>query len=166
MDTAKVTLSQPSVLSASIDSISVTCYGTATGSANVVPSGGMAPYSYQWSTTPVQNSQTATGLKAGSYSVTVTDANGCSLVKTITITQPDSLDARISASTNILCFGNSTGSATVSVTGGNGGYSYAWTPSGGSSATATGLAAGNYQVTVTESKGCVDTAKEIGRAHV
>jgi len=66
-------------------------------------------------------------LTAGSYTCTITDANGCSTSANVTITQPAAtLSASISAQTNVLCFGNSTGSATVSVSGGTAPYSYSW----------------------------------------
>ncbi|WP_159800444.1 T9SS type A sorting domain-containing protein, partial [Flavobacterium sp. MK4S-17] len=82
------------------------------------------------------------------------DANGCEAAQSFTITQPTALTASASAQTNIACNGAATGSATVAVTGGTAPYTYAWSPSGGTAATATGLAAGTYTVTVTDANGC------------
>ncbi|WP_424108311.1 SprB repeat-containing protein, partial [Pseudomonas viridiflava] len=62
-----------------------------------------------------------------------------------------------SGQTNVACFGGTNGSATVSATGGTGPYTYSWSPSGGTAATATGLAAGTYTVTVTDANGCTAT---------
>jgi len=166
--TATVTITQPArALSASIlDYTNVLCFGNATGSATVSVSGGTDPYSYSWNTTPAQTGATATGLAAGTYTVTVTDANGCTTTASVTITQPDALTATIEGQTNVLCFGNATGSATVSVSGGTPGggvagptYSYSWnTTPVQTTATATGLVAGTYTVTVTDEHKCTATA--------
>uniref|UniRef100_UPI00404AA5E0 beta strand repeat-containing protein n=3 Tax=Flavobacterium sp. TaxID=239 RepID=UPI00404AA5E0 len=135
----------------------VSCFGASTGSATVQVSGGSAPYTYSWS--PSGGSQaTATGLSAGVYVVTVEDSNGCSDTQSFTITQPASgVNASPAMQTNIACFGGSNGSATVQVSGGSAPYTYSWSPSGGSQATATGLSAGVYVVTVEDATGCSDT---------
>ncbi|MEA1851454.1 SprB repeat-containing protein, partial [Chryseobacterium sp. MHB01] len=88
--------------------------------------------------------------------VTVTDANACTLTRTFTITQPTALSATTSQ-TNIACNGGSTGVATVNVSGGTAPYTYSWSPSGGTAATATGLSAGTYTVTVTDANACTLT---------
>ncbi|MEJ5995584.1 MBG domain-containing protein, partial [Pedobacter sp. Du54] len=90
--------------------------------------------------------------------VTVTDANGCQATKTFTITEPASaISLSAGSQTNISCFGGSNGTASVSPTGGTPGYTYSWAPSGGTAATATGLVAGSYTVTVTDANGCQAT---------
>src|SRR5690606_18715152 len=99
----------------------------------------------------------ATVLAAGTYIVSVTDENGCADTQSFTITEPDAIVASASAQTEVSCNGGSNGSATVAVTGGTGDYTYSWSPSGGTTATATGLAAGTYVVTVTDANGCADT---------
>ncbi|MCR9066842.1 MAG: hypothetical protein NXI00_22920, partial [Cytophagales bacterium] len=115
--------------------------------------GGTTNYSYSW--TPAGGSlATANNLAAGTYTVTVTDANGCNASATVNITQPNVLSASISSQTNVSCNGLSDGAATVSVTGGTTNYSYSWTPAGGSLATANNLAAGTYTVTVTDANSC------------
>ncbi len=160
--TRNVTITQPAaVLSTSISAqTNVLCFGNSTGSATVSASGGTAPYSYSWNTTPIQNTASATGLIAGGYVCTITDANGCGTTANVTITQPAAaLSASISAQTNVLCFGNNTGSATVSATGGTAPYSYAWnTTPAQNAATATGLVAGNYTCSITDANGCSTTA--------
>ncbi|WP_158537874.1 T9SS type B sorting domain-containing protein [Flavobacterium sp. AG291] len=137
----------------------ILCYGNATGSATVNVTGGTGAYSYSWNTTPVQTTATATGLTAGTYTVTVTDANGCTATQSYTIAQPAAaLVATAGVQTNVLCYGNATGSATVNVTGGTGGYTYSWnTTPVQTSAMATGLTAGTYTVTVTDVNGCTTT---------
>ncbi len=154
--TRNFTITQPAALTATTTQTNILCNGGATGSASVTVSGGTATYTYLWSPSGGTGA-TASGLTAGNYSVLITDANGCTLTQNFTLTQPSLLNATASAQTNIACNGGATGSATVAVTGGTGAYTYSWAPSGGTAATATGLAAGTYTVTVTDANGCTDT---------
>jgi len=135
----------------------VTCYSDDDGSATVGMIGGTAPYSYYWSNG--QTTSTASGLSGNVYFVTVTDINGCTATTNINISEPDLLEAEILAIdiVNILCYGNSTGSAEVSVTGGIQPYTYIWS-SGGTNALEENLHAGNYVVSVTDDNGCPATA--------
>ncbi|MEL1242833.1 T9SS type A sorting domain-containing protein, partial [Flavobacterium sp. DGU11] len=152
--TETITITQPNVLTATTTQTNVSCFNGTNGSATVTPTGGTGTYSYSWNTTPAQETSTATGLEAGSYTVVVTDDNGCSITETITITQPEVL-ATITAQTNVSCFNGTNGSATVTPTGGTGTYSYSWnTTPVQETATATGLAAGSYTVVVTDDNGC------------
>ncbi|GAA3739079.1 hypothetical protein GCM10022422_23210 [Flavobacterium ginsengisoli] len=134
------------------------CYGGGNGTATVIASGGTGSgtYSYSWNTTPVQNTATATGLSAGTYTVTVTDANACTATRNFTISQPSILSITPSQ-TDVSCNGGSNGTATASVTGGVGTYTYSWSPIGGTGATATGLTAGTYTITVTDANNCQAT---------
>jgi hypothetical protein len=93
---------------------------------------------------------------AGTYTVTVTDANMCITTQTVSITEPAALMATIT-STNVSCNGGTNGSATATVTGGTSVYTYSWAPSGGTAASATGLTAGTYTVTVTDANMCMTT---------
>ncbi|WP_254050291.1 MBG domain-containing protein [Myroides sp. N17-2] len=147
----KSTITEPTVLNTAIASTIVSCNGGANGSASAIVSGGTAPYAYFWSTGAT--TQTITGLTAGSYEVTVTDANSCTKSQRITITEPKALTATMSQ-TNVSCFGHTNGTATVSVSGGTPPYIYSWSPSGGTAATAVGLKAGNYTVTITDANKC------------
>jgi len=104
------------------------------------------------------NNAIASGLSAGTYTVTITDANGCTDTENVTITEPTVLNATITAQTDASCPGSSDGSATVTASGGTSPYNYSWAPSGGNNATATGLSAGTYTVTITDANGCMDTA--------
>ena len=144
-------------LAASTSRTNVSCFGGSNGTATATATGGVAPYTYSWNTSPVQTSATATGLAAGTYTVTVTDNASQTTTATATITAPPALASSVSSQTNVACFGGSTGSATVSVSGGTPGYTYSWAPSGGSAATATGLAAGTYTVTITDANSCTKT---------
>ncbi|RKR04851.1 putative secreted protein (Por secretion system target) [Flavobacterium sp. 90] len=154
--TQSFTLVQPSALAVTPSHVDILCNGAATGSASVAVSGGTPGYTYSWSPTG-GTADTATGLTAGTYTVTITDSKACSTTETITITEPAALTATPGTTVNINCYGDTTGSATVNVTGGTGSYSYSWAPSGGTGATASGLAAGTYIVTVTDDNICSTT---------
>ncbi|MDM1366749.1 T9SS type A sorting domain-containing protein, partial [Myroides marinus] len=123
--------------------------------ATVTPLGGTGTYTYSWYPSG-GNAATATGLAAGIYTVTVMDANACTMTYTFAITQPTALTATTSQ-TNVSCNGGTNGTATVIPSGGAGGYTYSWAPSGGTAATATGLAAGTYTVTITDANACTTT---------
>ncbi|MDF1480450.1 SprB repeat-containing protein, partial [Leifsonia sp. H3M29-4] len=86
--TTTATVTQPTVLNATATNTSVNCNGGSNGTATVVPTGGTAPYTYSWNSSPVQTTATATNLPAGTYTATVTDALGCIKTVNTTITQP------------------------------------------------------------------------------
>jgi large repetitive protein len=156
----QITLTEPTLLVASINnSTNVLCHGQSTGSATALAQGGVGPYTYQWNSSPVQLGATAQNLPAGTYTVTITDANGCTDTESVTITQPNAPLSTSTSQVNVLCFGNATGSATVVVNGGTPGHQYSWnTNPVQTTATASGLTAGVYQVLVTDNNGCTITA--------
>lgn len=151
MISASATINEPSALSSSISVTSnVLCAGGNTGSALAIGSGGVAPYTYQWSN-GIPDS-TATGLIAGIYNVTVADAHNCTFLSQVTITEPNAISASTTM-TSVLCNGENNGSATVSATGGSPAFSYLWSNSQ-AGPLATGLMAGTYSVTITDSNNC------------
>ena len=131
------------------------CFGDNIGSAtvNVIPVSA-APFFYSWNTIPAQTTQTITGLAGGTYTVTVNAINSCQTTTTAIITTP----AALAHTVNIVQPGCAvaTGTASISATGGTAPYTYSWAPSGGTGSTASGLAPGNYTVTVTDSKACFE----------
>ncbi|WP_343533460.1 T9SS type A sorting domain-containing protein [Pedobacter sp.] len=153
--TRTVTITQPTALTSTASMTTVACNGGSNGMATINVSGGTAPYTYSWAPSG-GTAATATGLAAGTYTVTVTDANACTLTRTFTVTQPTAISVTPSQ-TNVACNGGSNGTATVSVTGGTPGYTYSWSPTGGTAATATGLAAGTYTCTITDANACTKT---------
>ncbi|MFB9075865.1 T9SS type A sorting domain-containing protein [Flavobacterium procerum] len=153
--TQSFTISQPDPFVTTVTQTNVSCNGGSNGSATVNVTGGTGTYSYSWAPTG-GTAATASGLQAGTYTVTITDANACSAIQTVTITQPLLLTAS-SVKTDVSCIGASDGTATVSATGGTGAYTYVWAPSGGTAATATGLAPGTYTATITDANGCFTT---------
>ena len=151
-----VTITEPSTaVSASISAqTDALCLGAANGSATAQGAGGTPGYGYVWQTTPNQNTQTATGLALGTYTVVVTDTNGCTAQTSVTISQPSSsVAAVITGTNNASCNGLSDGDATVSGSGGTPTYTFLWSD-GQTSANATGLSAAVYTVTVTDNNGC------------
>ena len=154
-----IILGPASALTANISSsTNPSCEGATTGSATVSATGGTSPYSYLWSNG--QTSAIATGLVAGTYLVTVTDANGCTKQLSVLLSDPTGVSALITASTNVSCFGGTNGTATVTASGGSGTYTYLWSSGAGNqtTATATHLPAGQHTVTVTGSGGCTSQA--------
>jgi gliding motility-associated-like protein len=151
--TASATINDLGGPSLSISAVNATC-GNSDGSATVSPSGGTVPYGYSWNTTPPQNTQTASNIPAGTYTVTVTDNNGCTSTASITINDIGAPTVTVTG-VNANC-GNADGSATVATSGGTPTYTYNWnTTPPQTGATATGLQSGTYSVTVTDSNGCV-----------
>ncbi len=154
----ELTISENEAINITVSGEDIYCYGGSTGSVTAVATGGIAPYSYSWNTTPAQYTSTANGLQAGTYTVTVTDTNGCTASNDVIISQP-AVDMAISITQdNVLCSGGATGSATAVVTGGLEPFIYSWdTPSEETKETVTDLSAGTYNITVTDSYGCIKT---------
>jgi len=131
----------------------VACTGTVScnGSANVTATGGTAPYTYAWSPSGGTTSA-ATGLCAGNYTISVTDANGCNNKSTVIIGVTPMTLSFVNTTAN--CSTSCTGTSSASVIGGSGPYTYAWS-NGGTTATATGLCGGStYTLTITSAGGC------------
>ncbi len=148
-----INCNSPCSLTVSSTVINATCNGGSDGSATANPSGGTSPYSYQWDTNAGnQTSQTATGLSAGNYFVTVTDASSCTDTIMVTINEPGALTAA-TTSTPVSCNGAADGTTSVTAFGGASPYQYAWS-SGQLTSTATGLLAGAYSVTITDNNTC------------
>src|SRR5690606_21685191 len=151
---------QPLPLHVTIVPINVACFGGNNGEAIATVTNGTAPYTYSWNDVNNQTTPTATGLVAGTYEVTVTDANNCTTTTTVTIAEPVLLEASIALANvvNVSCFDGNDGSAMVTVSGGTAPYTYLWNDANTqTTATATGLAAGTYTVTVTDANNCTTT---------
>lgn len=151
---ATVEVGSPPPFMAPVSGVNLSACGSGDGSASVNPAGGVQPYTYLWSTGAT--TPTISGLQAGTYSVTVTDANDCEAFGEITLTEPPSVDVSIQA-TPETCDDANDGTATASVQNGTAPYTYAWS-NGGNTETITGLAPGTYSVTVVDVNGCTGTA--------
>ena len=167
-DTAFITISEPTPVLASIVSQSnLLCNGDGSGSVQAAASGGIGTHQFSWNTVPVQNGASVSNLAAGSYTVTVTDLNGCTDDTTAALTEPAVLAGAINITSNyngrhISCRGENDGIAAVLPTGGTLPYTYDWGSNAGNQTTDTAfnLAAGNYALLLTDSNGC-DTVLDI-----
>jgi hypothetical protein len=153
----ELTVSQPEPITIAGQTSAVACFGEATGSVVIIVNGGTAPYSYNWSNGAT--TQNINGVEAGDYSVTVTDANGCSLGSSIFIVEGASsvLEASVEV-TDASGNGIADGSATVTISGGDGPYDILWQGGFGITETIADVQAGIYCVDVTDANGCVTTA--------
>ncbi len=154
-------VSQPNQLTVSTTPTNYPCFGQ-TGAINLTVNGGTSPYTYNWAdlTPPPVEPQNRSELPAGSYTVTVTDANSCTTTATAAVTGPSSaLAVVVDGKTNVLCHGQQNGAINITVSGGTTAYTYLWSD-GNTGANRTGLGAGTYSLTVTDSKGCTFALSE------
>jgi len=152
--TQPVTITDNTSITATVTTIDASCNGVCDGSALVVPNGGIPPYNYSWVGGPAtgQTVNAVGGLCAGNYTVTITDANGCSLIQNVTINEPNLLTVSI-VGVAANCNGACDGQATATPAGGTGPYTYLWSTNA-TTPTITALCAGNYTVTITDANGC------------
>lgn len=137
--------------------VNLSCNGAGNGEASVSVNGGVLPFSYSWNTTPVQTSATATNLAAGTYTVTVTDAANTVQTAQVIITEPSAMQLS-ETHTDVFCIGASDGTATVTVSGGQAPYTYAWPQNGGqTTASINNMSPGTYPCIVTDANNCVQT---------
>jgi hypothetical protein len=146
-------ITQPPPINVTITPTLPDC-GVSNGELTAAASGGAGALAFTWGTQPAQNTATITGLYAGIYPLTVTDGNGCSVIRQVNLINNFAPDAGISASTPDC--GQLTGSATVSVSSGVPPFNYDWSSVPQQfTATASGLAQGDYFVVVTDQTGCI-----------
>jgi len=146
------TLTGPPSISVTAVVTDANCNGSATGSINLTVTGGVPGTGYTYSWTPGGATEDIANLTAGTYSVTITDANGCTVDSSFVIAEPTAIvDNPII--TSAACFGNCNGSIALTPTGGTGPYTYSWSPSA-STGTVTGLCPGPQTATITDSQGC------------
>ena len=156
------TINQPTALTVTTVATNLNCKNGASGTITTAPSGGTSPYTYNWilANTTTSINKDLSNLGAGTYGLTVTDGKLCTTTRTVTITEPDSVQIGTAAIVGTRC-SQPTGSITVNtITGGNGGYTFAWTgPNGTAYATQNIGSAmpGSYSLTVKDSKNCTAT---------
>lgn len=153
-------ISQGGITATIASSIDVSCNGGSDGEATVSVSGSPGPYTYQWYTNNYSaisgaTSTTVTGLSAGTYHV-IASTGGCDDTATVVINELPALTVQ-ATSTDASCFRLNDGTATAIVTGGDGNYTYLWTPGSQITPTATNLFAGTYTVEVLDGNGCSAT---------
>lgn len=154
-DTTSTTVEQNINFTLTMASLSPTCLGDDNGQASVLINGGLPPFTFLWNDPSGQTTDTALNLTAGTYSVLVTDAQGCFDNGSIVVPQGDSLELSITGS-DVTCNGAADGQAVVNVNGGTSPYLYQWS-NGEDSMTNTGLGPGTTSVLVTDAQGCQGT---------
>ncbi|MBL7806918.1 MAG: gliding motility-associated C-terminal domain-containing protein, partial [Saprospiraceae bacterium] len=151
--TAQFLITEPNAITIFADIDSTSCTST-TGDISITVTGGSAPFAYSWNNgqvTPVVN-----GLTPGTYTVTISDENGCSMAQSFTL---DPGGAPVLSNSEVIpvnCTGESNGQITVEVTGGVSPYQFQWS-TGGISDLLTNLPAGDYTLTATDANGCLTT---------
>jgi hypothetical protein len=148
------TVSEPAAYALSHVITNVDCFGNSTGSVNLTVNGGTPGYAYNWNNGTT--TQDISNVLAGTYSVVVTDANGCTLHDTVSITQPGFATTLSSVVSNVSCQGGLNGSINITVVSANTGLTYLWNNQAVSE-DISNLGAGTYTVTVTDANGCVNT---------
>lgn len=151
--TATFNISQAGNLNYTATVNNISCHNTANGSITLTPTGGTAPYNFNWSNGALGAS--IANLSPGTYSVTLTDAVGCVISGSFDITQPAPITVNIGKN-NPTCFGSDNGEITLTVNGGVAPYTYAWN-NGNNSADNENLSAGNYSFTITDNNACTFT---------
>jgi gliding motility-associated-like protein len=146
------TITQPALISSTGAVTNVTCNGGNSGAINLTnPTGGVGPYTYSWSNGVTTKNNP--NLIAGSYTVTIKDANNCTLVLPFTITEPAIINTTLTPA-NATCNGTATGGITITnPTGGAVPYTYAWS-NGVTTQNNTSIVAGTYTLIITDSKNC------------
>jgi len=114
----------PAALTLSTAITNAQCYGQLSGAIDLTVTGGVGPYTYFWSNGPT--TQDNTGISAGSYNVSVTDANICNTNQTFIVTEPLSALAASETHTDVVCAGTATGTVNITVNGGTAPYTFLW----------------------------------------
>jgi len=152
--TKQITLNEPLAMTVNSTISDVICNGAATGSVTTAVNGGTGNKTYLWSSGATSNS--ISNVLAGTYTVTVTDANNCTIQMVNTITQPQAINLTSTVVTN-QCFGDSTGSIVVNAAGGASPYDFLWS-NGKTTSNIINMPAGTYSLTVTDNSNCTFSA--------
>lgn len=145
------TVNEPSLLTVEVQITNLDCYQDNSGGINITASGGNGNYTYAWSNN--QTSEDLINLASGTFTVSVSDINNCSITKTILVNQPTPMVTNITA-TNILCYYDEDGTADLVVSGGTPSYTYLWS-NGATSQDLNNLSEQTYTVTVTDANACI-----------
>jgi hypothetical protein len=148
-----VTITEPAQLNSAASFQPVSCFGSCDGSLVSTVFGGTPGYTYNWMPGNFTSSFVS-GVCAGTYTLTATDAGGCITTATTTVTSPTQVTVSVMQLNNVTCAGACNGTATIVPSGGTPGYSFMWSPSGGTSSSYNNLCAGTYTVLVTDANGC------------
>ena len=150
-----ITLTEPTALSLSLNSTDNSCYNSCDGTISSQISGGVTTYSYQWNNGA--NTDSIFNLCAGNYNVVLTDANGCTILDSTTISEPNQITITTDSITEVSVYDGNDGEIYISTNGGFGNYLYIWNGPTGYNSTSediNNLYFGNYLITVTDSTNC------------
>lgn len=152
-----IVINEPLLLTTSIVSNNVSCFGGTDGNINLTVNGGTPLYTYNWtnSSSSVGTTQNLTNIPSETYNVEVTDGNGCLATNSVIITQPLAPISLTYTKVDVLCNGDNTGSIDLTVVGGTPGYNYSWSNTANQQ-DVINLFAGNYNVTVQDLNGCIE----------
>ncbi|MDP2384990.1 MAG: gliding motility-associated C-terminal domain-containing protein [Bacteroidota bacterium] len=156
---ASVTFVDPNPLALVLNNTNLSCSGASTAQITSVVNGGTAPYTYAWTGLPDVTPGLA-NVGAGSYTLTVTDFNGCTIIDSVTVTAPLPISITTTP-TNPTCFGSCNGSITTVLGGGTAPYTQLWLPTNSASLNQINLCAGTYDITVTDANNCTQTQSVI-----
>ena len=173
--TRSYTVREPDKFSFSGFKNDISCFGLNDGKVSLTTTGGTLPYAFVWTRNgnPLATTEDLTNLSPGTYKVTITEANNCDTLSEIfTIIEPPLLEVELVSQVNILCYGDFTGEINIVTTGGRAteiapgafNYRYNWSGPNGYSSTNQNLrnvAAGTYNLTVTDNSGCTDNLQVI-----
>lgn len=153
-DTVIVTI--PASVPAATASVmtAIACNGDSSGVATVMVTGGAAPISYLWNTTPEQTTMMASALSAGTYTVMVVDSFGCMASDSVVMTEPTAITVALDSIGDASCPDAADGAISITTAGGTMPYTYAW-DNGDSTEDLTSLTPGAYVGTITDANGCI-----------
>ncbi len=159
ISTEKVTVTEPAVLTAAaLVESDASCFDGDNGAVMAGATGGTSPYTYAWSNSAT--TEKLTGLSAGTYTVTITDANNCTATESATVKEPAPLSVALTVNQEISCNGGATGAVTAQGAGGTAPYAYTWN-NAATTGKLSGLSAGTYTVTITDANNCTSTGQVV-----
>lgn len=150
---ASATINVPAQIGLTTTTTPVSCGGSNNGTATANATGGTTPYNYLWNSAPPQTFQTATLLSTGSYTVTVTDDEGCTVSATANVQSATTIVITVDSVNNVQCQGLNNGSIYITTSGGQTPYTYNWS-NGANTEDNTNLAQGIYSVTISDAISC------------
>jgi gliding motility-associated-like protein len=155
-------ITEPAALSIGLSPNNIICNNQTNGTIDLSITGGTFPYSFDWinnnGNVHFATSEDVIGLGVGTYSVIVTDANGCTVNSSTGISQPNEITATVTV-TDITCYGDDNGAIDATISGGQIPYSYSWVYPSGTANTQdlSGLSPGQYFLTVTDANSCTSS---------
>jgi hypothetical protein len=157
-DTISVTINEPDAIIGSTIVTDPTCNGDSDGSIDLIASGGTGTLTFLWNDISSSTTEDISGLPDGTFTVTITDDNGCTSSENATVNEPTAINGS-ATNTDITCNGDDDGSVDLTATGGTGTLTFLWDDASSSTTEdISGLPGGTFTVTITDDNGCTSTA--------